>query len=132
MPEDRSGHVPRLRRLMAFAVVAVALCHPAGSCLGQTVLEDLNESSKFYLITLSGLVGKSSFQRIQGVLTLAAAPPGAMHAYVVTISGWPQTDGENTFVWNSEDSSMDSLLGRVTCRIVNAAGQASQYALFFI
>ena len=114
----------------AFAVLALGLSANQG--FGQTVLEDLNEDSKSYVLTLAGLVGKNTFQQVHGVLILASSPPGSQHAYVVTITGWPKTNGENTFVWNSEDSLMESLLGRVTCRIVASASKPPNMHFFYL
>lgn len=132
MPEDRSGHASRIRCLTASAFVALVLGLWPGQCLGQTVLEDVYESARYYLLTLSGLVGKNSFQQTQALLTLASSPPGSIHAYVVTIVGWPKNNGENTFVWNSEDSSEESLLGRVTCRIVESAAKPPNINFFYL
>ena len=114
----------------AFAVLALGLSANQG--FGQTVLEDLNEDSKSYVLTLAGLVGKNTFQQVHGVLILASSPPGSQHAYVVTITGWPKTNGENTFVWNSEDSLMESLLGRVSCRIVPSASKPPNMHFFYL
>ena len=132
MPEDRSGHAPGVRRLTALALAALVLCLWAGQCLGQTVLEDLDENAKYYVLTLSGLVGKNAFRQTQAVLTLTASPPGSIHAYVVTVTGWPKANGENTFVWNSEDSSVESVLGRVTCRIVSSAAKPPNMHFFYL
>ncbi|NDY56360.1 hypothetical protein G3N56_06335 [Desulfovibrio sulfodismutans] len=120
MPTDHSGLVARLGRLTAAALAALVLWLPARACLGQTALEDVNENSKYYLLTLSGLAGKKSFQGVRGMLVLSAAPPDSNNNYVVTINGWPEDNGVNTFVWNSKDSQMESLSGRMTCRIANS------------
>lgn len=117
---------------MAAACAVLALGLSANQGFGQTVLEDLNEDSKSYVLTLAGLVGKNTFQQVHGVLTLASSPPGSQHAYVVTISGWPTTNGENTFVWNSEDSLMESLLGRVSCRIMASASKPPNMHFFYL
>lgn len=132
MLKDHSGRPARLRRLIATAFAVLALGLSARPGLGQTVLEDLNEDSKYYVLTLAGLVGKNGFQQVRGILTLASSPPGAQHAYVVTITGWPKNNGENTFAWNSEDSLMESLLGRVTCRIVASASKPPNMHFFYL
>ncbi|KUG27276.1 hypothetical protein ASZ90_002869 [hydrocarbon metagenome] len=132
MPADHSGLAARLGRLTAAALAALVLWLPAGACLGQTVLEDVNENSKYYLLTLSGLVGKTSFHNVRAMLVLAAAPPESIHDYVVTINGWPESNGESTFVWNSGDSHMDSLAGRVTCRIVNTFSRSPNISFFHL
>ncbi|MHC1789508.1 hypothetical protein [Solidesulfovibrio sp.] len=132
MPEDHSGHASGFRRLTALAFTILVLCLWAGQCLGQTVLEDIDEREKYYVLTLSGLVGKNSFQQTQAVLTLASSPPGSIHAYVVTVTGWPKNNGENTFVWNSEDSAVESVLGRVTCRIVSSAATPPNMHFFYL
>lgn len=132
MPADRSGLAARLWRLTAAALAVALLCLPASICRGQTILEDRSENSKYYLVTLSGLVGKTPFQNARAMLVVSASPPGSIHDYVVTVNGWPEDNGENTFVWNSEDSSMDSLGGRVACRVVNAFSRSPNLFFFYL
>ncbi|MDQ7830683.1 MAG: hypothetical protein RDU30_03040 [Desulfovibrionaceae bacterium] len=132
MPADHSGLAARLGRLTAATLAALVVWLPARACLGQSVLEDVNENSKYFLLTLSGLAGKTSFQNVRAMLVLAASPPGSIHDYLVTINGWPESNGENTFVWNSEDSYMDSLAGRVTCRIANTFSRSPNIFFFHL
>lgn len=133
MPTDHTGLVARLGRLTAAALAALVLCLAARVSQAQDILEDgNNEAAKHYLLTLSGQVGQTHFQSVRAILSVAASQPGSIHNYVITISGWPKTNGASTFAWNSEDSLMDSVSGRVTCRIVNSYSQAPNINFFYL
>jgi hypothetical protein len=132
MPADHTGLAARLGRLTATALAVLVLCLPARKALGQDVLEDLEETPRHYLLTLSGQVGKTSFQKVQAMLVLATSPTGSIHNYIVTIGGWPKSNAAASFVWNSEDSHMDSTYGRVTCRIANSFSRSPNIHFFYL
>lgn len=133
MPADHTGLAARLWRLTATVLVAAALLLPARPAPGQDILEDTNnEFTKSYLLTLSGQVGKKRFQGVRAALVVAASPPGSMHNYVITVNGWPLTNGPSTFDWNSEDSRLESVSGRVTCRIVNSFSRSPNIHFFYM
>jgi hypothetical protein len=124
---------PRFRRVRIAAALAVlawlAWPRPAPA---QDILIDRLESSKQYLLQLSGSVGIDNFTNAMAVLNLGPAPEGVENTYVLTVSGWPRDNETNTFVWVSDDTRMTDLSSKVVCRIVDSAFAQTNIHFYYL
>jgi hypothetical protein len=116
---------------MAAAFALLVWLWPA-CALAQDILIDRSESSKQYLLQLSGSVGIDNFSNTKAILNLGPAPEGVENSYVLTVSGWPRDNETNTFVWVSDDTRMTDLSSKVVCRIVDSAFRQTNIHFYYL
>jgi len=123
---------PRLRRFqMATVLALLAWLWPAGAS-AQEILGDRPESSRQYLLQLTGNVGIDNFTSVTALLNLGPAPEGDENTYVLTVSGWPKDNDTNTFVWISDDTRMTDVSSKVVCRIVDSSFKQTNIHFYYL
>jgi hypothetical protein len=93
---------------------------PADS-IAQMDLLDSPETSKQYLLNISGTVMNETFTGSQALLTLMPPAPYGSNPYQIIIGGFPKKNSRNSFFWNSDHSEMTAVSNDITCDIKRTA-----------
>jgi len=104
---------------------------PADS-IAQMDLLDSPETSKQYLLNISGTVMNETFTGSQALLTLMPPAIHGSNPYQIIIGGFPKKNSRNSFYWNSEHSEMTANSNDITCDIKRTAVKPPQIYFVFL
>ncbi len=121
----------RLRDAAGAAVILLAVLSFPTAALSQGALLP-GETSKQFLITMSGTVGKETFHSARCLLTINPRVVGSLNPYQVIINGYPFTNSRNSFFWFSEDTNMTALAGGITCRLKKTYVKQSSIHFYYM
>jgi hypothetical protein len=107
-----------LRRCFKFfcGILLFLLCLPVAQ--SQEILHEmLGDDAMTFMLDMSGTVLEKNFNNSMAILTISASEVGNINPYVVRITGYPQMNERNVFIWDSEDSYMTYSPNTIRCDI---------------
>lgn len=130
-----------MKNVSRYFVMGMLMALGSGFFSAYSVAEDLGadnalldhaDSSKQYLVKLSGTVMNETFSGAQALLTLMLPAPGSKNnnPYQIIIEGFPQKNSRNSFFWRSEDSEMTAIANEITCDIKRTS--VKEVPMYFI
>jgi len=117
---------------LAAACTVAGICH-IGPAWGQyDILQGNSHQPKQFLLVLAGHAGKTNFTGSEAVLTLSYPPPTSINPLQVIIHGFPAENSNNTFFWNSEESTMTVAGGEIFSTIKNSYLKQKDSHFFYL
>lgn len=95
-------------------------------------LLEWTQTSKQYLLQLSGTVMNERFSKARALLTLTPNSPGDPNPYLIVIEGFPKQSSRNSFFWNSGYSEMSAISNAITCDIKRTFVKGTQMFFMFL
>jgi hypothetical protein len=90
------------------------------------------QTTKQYLLQLSGTIMNETFSRSQALLTLTPTSQGEDNPYLIIIEGFPKQDSRNSFFWNSGYSEMSAISNDITCDIKRTLVKGTRMFFMFL
>ncbi len=92
------------------------LCLPVAQSQ-EVFREMLGDDAMTFMLDVSGTVLEKSFNNSVAILTISVSEVGNINPYVVKITGYPQMNERNVFIWDSEESYMTYFPNTIRCDI---------------
>jgi len=127
-----------MKRLIRYVSIGALMILGCAFFSARSMAQDLlevGESSKQYLLNLSGTVMNETFSGAQAVLTLTQSPSGRGiydNPYQLIIEGFPRKNSRNSFFWNGAYSEMTAIANEITCDIKRTFVKSVPMHFFFL